>query len=64
MIQTDQPNQPSILKPIKWVVQVTSLSKASIYRKIKEGSFPASVKVSKGRSAWRDREVHDWIASL
>ena len=44
------------------VVHLTSLSKATVYRKVADGSFPAPLKIGKSRVAWRERDIVDWLA--
>jgi prophage regulatory protein len=43
------------------VVDLTSLSKATVYRKINEGSFPPPLKIGKARVAWRQSDVALWL---
>ena len=50
------------LLPFKRVLEVTSLSRATLYRKIGDGSFPAPLKIGKSRVAWRERDIVDWLA--
>ena len=50
------------LLPLKRVLEVTSLSRATLYRKIEDGSFPAPLKIGRSRIAWRERDIIDWIA--
>jgi prophage regulatory protein len=49
------------LIPLKEVIGITSLSKASIWRKVSDKSFPAPIAISKGRRAWRSSAVSRWI---
>ena len=44
------------------VVEITSLSYTTIWRMIRKGEFPNSVKASMGRGAWRKQDIDDWIA--
>ncbi|MFC4892239.1 helix-turn-helix transcriptional regulator [Pseudofrancisella aestuarii] len=46
---------------IKEVIKQTSLSKSSIYRLIKNGSFPKQIKLSQHCSAWLESEINDWL---
>ena len=48
---------------IEEVVQVTSLSRSSLYQAIAEGQFPPPVRVGARRVGWRQGEIIDWIAS-
>ena len=43
------------------VKEKTGLSRSSIYQFIKEGKFPAQVKLGQRAAAWVDSEVEDWI---
>lgn len=53
---------------INQVIELTSLSKATIYRKVQDGSFPKQhvMSIGKtgrlGRVAWLDAQVKNWIA--
>lgn len=49
------------LLPMSAVRSVTSLSKATIYRKMGDGSFPRAVKIGKSRVAWRQSDIANWI---
>ena len=40
----------------------TGLSRSTIYRKIKEGTFPAQVHISDHCSGWRSSAIDRWIA--
>ena len=46
---------------LKQVKEKTGLSRSSIYQFIKEGKFPAQVKLGQRAAAWVDSEVDDWI---
>ena len=50
------------LLPFKRVLEVTSLSRATLYRKVADGSFPAPLKIGKSRVAWREKDIVDWLA--
>lgn len=45
------------------VIQMTGLTKASIYLKVRNGTFPAPVKISKRAIAWRSDGLQAWIES-
>lgn len=51
-----------ILK-INEVVQKCNLSRATIYKKVKEGTFPKQIKLSERSSGWLELEVNQWIES-
>ena len=46
---------------IQEVVARTTLSRATIYKSIKEGTFPQQYKLSPLRSAWLENEINKWI---
>jgi len=48
---------------IREVIVITTLSRATIYRKMAAGSFPACISISEGRVAWLDRDIEEWCAS-
>jgi prophage regulatory protein len=39
-------------------------SRATIYRKIDDGTFPRPVKIGANRIAWISSEIDQWIESL
>ncbi len=52
--------QPRLMR-MKDLVAYCAMSRAYIYDKIKEGSFPAGHKVSIGITAWEKSEVDAWL---
>lgn len=46
---------------IKEVQKIVGLSRASIYRLINAGSFPAQVKLSDRASAWYSEDIYLWM---
>lgn len=53
----------NILIPKKKVIEMTSLSNSTIFRMQRKGQFPKRIQISKGRVAWREADVVDWIQS-
>jgi prophage regulatory protein len=55
--------RPSLNKVIKLseVKQITTLSTASIYRQIKDKSFPKQIKLGERSSAWFYEEIMQWL---
>ena len=55
--------KPSLNKVIKLneVKHLTSLSTASIYRQIKDNSFPKQIKLGERSSAWFYEEIIQWL---
>ena len=49
------------LLKLKDVIAMTSLSKASVYRQMNDGEFPASVKIGPRSVAWVSTEIESWI---
>jgi len=43
------------------VLEMTGLSKTSLYEAVNSGSFPKNVKISERSSAWVKSEVLGWI---
>lgn len=39
------------------------LSKVTIYRKVKAGTFPAQYELSANRVGWRESEINEWCES-
>ncbi|PMU11719.1 MULTISPECIES: AlpA family transcriptional regulator [unclassified Pseudomonas] len=46
--------------PTSEVLQITSFSRATLWREVKAGRFPKSVRISVGRVAWRASELATW----
>ena len=45
------------------VVTRVGLSKSTLWRYIKDGEFPAPIKLGPRASGWIEHEIDDWIAS-
>lgn len=43
------------------VIKMTSLSRSAIYQRIKEGQFPAQIKIGRRSVAWSESRVQNWI---
>lgn len=46
------------------VVEVTGLSKATIYRHIKEGQFPKQVQLSARAVGFKSSDIYAWLDGL
>ncbi|ATY32987.1 helix-turn-helix transcriptional regulator [Sphingomonas psychrotolerans] len=57
-MQTDAPDR--ILR-IKTVLQRTGLSRATMYRKMQQGSFPRQIKISTRCAGWRESAINAWL---
>jgi prophage regulatory protein len=55
--------QKSRFLTVKAVVEKTSLSRATIDRKVEAGEFPAPIKISDRRKCFDERSVEAWMAS-
>lgn len=44
------------------VLTFVPVSKATLWRRVKAGTFPAPVKLSPGVTAWRAEDLRAWIA--
>jgi len=44
------------------VLQLVGLSRASVYERVANGSFPSPVPVGSGRVAWVESEVRRWMS--
>ena len=47
----------------KEVVQLTGLSRVTIWRLEQRGEFPGKIALSPNRVGWLENEVSDWITS-
>jgi prophage regulatory protein len=43
------------------VLERTGLSRATLYRKIQDGTFPRQVRIAKRCAGWRESAVTDWM---
>ena len=46
---------------LKEVIDSTGLARSTIYKYIKEGTFPGPIPLGDRCSGWVESEVHDWI---
>lgn len=46
------------------VIARVGLCKASIYNRIKNGTFPKPISIGGGRVAWLERDIDQWIDNL
>lgn len=52
------------LLSVKSVGDITSLSRATIYRLITQGKFPKQVTISTRRVGWREEDIAMWKEQL
>lgn len=43
------------------VLQLTGLSRSTLYRKVQRGEFPKQIKLSERCAGWRQSSVHAWM---
>lgn len=46
---------------IKAVLERTGLSRATLYRKIRAGTFPRQIPIAQRCAGWRESAVNEWI---
>lgn len=51
------------LMPLKAVTQFTSLSRATVYRRVKDGTFPKPIRIGENRVVWRYEDLESWLAT-
>lgn len=54
--------QPERIIRLHTVLDRTGLSRTTIYRKIKEGTFPTQVKLGVHGAGWHESAINAWIA--
>ena len=57
-MQTDTPDR--ILR-VKTVLARTGLSRSTMYRKMENGTFPRSIKISARCAGWRESALVEWM---
>ena len=62
-METTDPTQPTKLLRLPVVKDRTGLSKPSIYRLMKEGRFPKSIKISERAIGWLETDIEAFIQS-
>lgn len=46
------------------VLHVTGLGRNTVYRRIKEGTFPKQVRIGPNSVAWRQSAIVEWMSSF
>lgn len=44
----------------KKVMEITTYSRTTLWRKVKNGEFPAPISLSSTKRAWLPEEIEDW----
>lgn len=52
------------IRQAKLVPDVVPISPATLWRMVKDGTFPAPYKISKRVTAWRVEEIRAWMQSF
>ena len=52
---------PDRILRIRTVLERTGLSRATLYRKIGAGKFPAQIRIADRCCGWRESAVNDWL---
>lgn len=52
---------PDRIVRIKTVLNRTGLSRSTMYRKIKDGTFPRQVPISINGTGWRESAINRWV---
>jgi prophage regulatory protein len=52
---------PDRMLRLKTVLDRTGLSRATLYRKIQNGTFPKQVRIAARCAGWRKSAVNDWM---
>ena len=56
-------NDSRLLLRLPEVIQMTGLSRSTIYDAVKTGNFPAPIKLARRSSAWVHSEILDYVNS-
>ena len=58
------PGQENRILRLGEVMRLTGLSKTTIYRRYRDGTFPRPLKLGPQSIGWRRREILEWLDSL
>jgi prophage regulatory protein len=58
------PNSIDRFMRLDEVLQVTGLSRNTVYRRIREGTFPKQLKIGPNSVAWRQSMIVEWMGSF
>ena len=54
--------EPDKILRMRTVLERTGLSRATIYRKMRDGTFPSKVQISEHCRGWHQSAINRWIA--
>ncbi|WP_066684760.1 helix-turn-helix transcriptional regulator [Sphingomonas sp. CCH18-H6] len=52
---------PERILRIKAVLDRTGLSRATLYRKMQDGTFPKNIRISSRCAGWRESAIREWM---
>ncbi|APY15186.1 AlpA family phage regulatory protein [Brucella sp. 10RB9214] len=52
---------PDRIIRLNTVLSRTGLSKSTMYRKIKESTFPAQLRISINGAGWKESDINRWV---
>ena len=55
---------PDRILRLNTVLDRTGLSRATLYRKIQDGTFPRQVRIATRCAGWRESAVNEWMRNL
>lgn len=55
------PEAPERILRIKAVLDRTGLSRATLYRKMRNGTFPRNIRISTRCAGWRESAISEWM---
>ena len=54
--------EPERILRMRTVLERTGLSRSTLYRKMRDGTFPKQVRISEHCCGWRESAINRWIA--
>lgn len=54
--------EPDKILRMRTVLERTGLSRSTLYRKMRDGTFPNQVRISEHCCGWRESAINRWIA--
>lgn len=55
--------EPDRIIRLKTVLHRSGLSRSTVYRKMKEGTFPCQIPISSNGAGWSEAEINRWVAN-
>ncbi|HEX8223391.1 MAG TPA: AlpA family transcriptional regulator [Allosphingosinicella sp.] len=55
--------RPDRILRLKGVLDRTGLSRSTLYRKVKDGTFPKQVRIAVRCAGWRESAVDAWLSN-